>query len=154
MTTKNPPDPQIPESPENPRPHARKTRGTPARAPEGQRALALALILAELAAVGLVILFWAMTFWSWDPQSHGERPHSHLTKAVTVAVVALAIAAVAAIRRARTVAVSQIATALAIGVLVIITNDLGDRAYETSYREACVAGMGGAACEDALRPGH
>jgi hypothetical protein len=105
------------------------------------RGAATALVTAELAVLAVIWLSWAATYWSWDPQSYGDRPGPYLRKAAYVPAAALVFAAVAAVRRARTVAISQLVLSVAVCAIVLGAKDAGERAYESSYRDACQAGV-------------
>ncbi|MFD7455890.1 MULTISPECIES: DUF6234 family protein [unclassified Streptomyces] len=105
------------------------------------RGAATVLIVVELAVLAVIWLSWAATYWSWDPQSYGDRPGPYLRKAAFVPAAALVLAVVAALRRARTVAISQLVLAAAVCGLILGAKGAGERAYESSYRDACRAGV-------------
>jgi hypothetical protein len=99
------------------------------------------LVVVELAALALIWLSWAATYWSWDPQDYGDRPGPYLRKAAFVPAAALLFAVVAGVRRARTVAVSQLVVSVAVCAIMIGAKGAGEQAYESSYRDACRAGV-------------
>ncbi|MFJ9855083.1 DUF6234 family protein [Streptomyces sp. NPDC101150] len=110
--------------------------------PRTGKGVAVALAVIELAALVLIWLSWAGTYWSWDPQHYGDRPGPYLKWAAFVPAAALAFAVVAGIRRVRVVAVSQAVMALALCGIVLGAKAPGERVYESSYQSACHAGLG------------
>ncbi|MGW7041462.1 DUF6234 family protein [Streptomyces avermitilis] len=106
------------------------------------RGLAVALVVVEMAILALIGLSWAGSYWSWDPQHHGDPPGPYLRKAAVVPIAALVAMVVAGIRRMRTVVVSQAVMFIVICGVMLCVRAPGERAYEDSYRDACHAGMG------------
>lgn len=105
------------------------------------RGAAVALAAAELAALALVWLSWASSYWSWDPQHYGASPGPYLQKAAFVPAAALLAAVVAGVRRVRAVAITQLVMSVAICGIMIGAKAAGERVYESSYRDACHAGL-------------
>ncbi|MER5886152.1 DUF6234 family protein [Streptomyces sp. NPDC001941] len=106
------------------------------------RGAAVALAAVELLALALIALSWAASYWSWDPQSYGDPPGPYLRKAVFVVAAAVLAAVVAGVRRARTAAVSQLVLALALCGVLVAVKAPAEHVYESSYRDACFAGLG------------
>ncbi|GDY69163.1 hypothetical protein SAV14893_085560 [Streptomyces avermitilis] len=106
------------------------------------RGLAVALVVVEMAILALIGLSWMGSYWSWDPQHHGDPPGPYLKKAAVVPIAALVAMAVAGIRRMRAVAVSQAVMFIVICGTTLCLKAPGERVYEDSYRNACHAGMG------------
>ncbi|MEU1406675.1 DUF6234 family protein [Streptomyces sp. NPDC005728] len=111
--------------------------------------MAAALAAVELAALTLVWLSWAGSYWSWDPQHYGDPPGPYLQKAALVPVAAVVCAVVAGVRRVRAVAVSQLVMAVAICGVMTGAKAAGERVYESSYRDACHSGL---VCDDSPSP--
>ncbi|MFE0514514.1 DUF6234 family protein [Streptomyces sp. NPDC058964] len=105
------------------------------------RGTAAALAVVELAVLALIWLSWASSYWSWDPQHYGAPPGPYLQKAVFVPAAALVAAAVAGARGVRTVAISQLVLSVAICGILTGVKARGERAYESSYRDACHSGL-------------
>ncbi|MFJ9814054.1 DUF6234 family protein [Streptomyces sp. NPDC101151] len=124
-----------------PRDRRGESRGVNAEAERTGKGVAMALAAVELAALVLIWLSWVSSYWSWDPQSYGDPPGPYLQKAAFVPAAALVAAVVAGIRRVRVVAVGQVIMAVVICGILIVAKDAGEHAYETSYRDACHAGV-------------
>ncbi len=112
------------------------------------KSLAVALAVIELTALVLIGLSWASTYWSWDPQHYGDPPGPYLKVAAAVPVAALAATLVTGVRRVRTVAISQAVMVLVSCGIMLCAKAVGERTYETSYRNACHAGV---LCDDSPR---
>ncbi|MFB7330878.1 DUF6234 family protein [Streptomyces adustus] len=105
-------------------------------------AIAVALAVVEVAALALIWLSWAATYWSFDPQSYGVPPGPYLREAAFVAVAALVASVVGAVRRSHVITITQIVMVVVVCGVLSSAKVAGERAYETSYRDACRSGLG------------
>ncbi|WP_442813747.1 DUF6234 family protein [Streptomyces sp. NBC_01558] len=105
-------------------------------------AVSVALVVFELLALGLIWLSWIMSYWSaFDPHDPGAPPGPYLQKAMFVGAAALVATVVAGIRRVPVVAVTQIVMLIVICGALTSAKVAGERIYESSYRDACTAGL-------------
>jgi hypothetical protein len=102
---------------------------------------AVALAVAEVAALAVIWLSWLASYWSWDPQEHGAPPGAYLRASAYVLDAALVAAVAAAIARLPKIAVSQLLLAVAFLGALSGAKSLGESTYESSYRQACHAGL-------------